>query len=507
MGQQTPSPVVASTLNMQGNIDPSHLQIAGRGNHRRGTPTKMLSVPSVHRPKDFRLGRGESGHRPLFPQPSHSLPHLQDVHSLEGEELGPQRRPLHLHRYIRRLPPHPYPHALPEVPCLHSRRQALLLPSHAIRNKHRTSYILPGCDRGSQTPPQQRNLSLGLHRRLAPLGQIAKNPRTTHIGHGQPSSEVGLHTQPEEVTTGAIPDHHLPGHFMVRHRPHPPPEQQSSGEGLHDGPGSPTAAFSPLEALPETPGLHQLRGTIHRVWAPTPQADHSDLPHIQGQEIPPTIAAVSATPPMVDPETELGGPCSHVHPASKHHNLDRRLENRVGGVSSLGSTVSGVWSHEESLFHINTLECLAVTRSLLKLDPPKDSVILVRTDNTVVVSLINKQGSNKSKVLSRFLHELLALCARNRWTIRSRHLPGHLNTWADSLSRSHPVRAEWPLSPQSFQQLRTHLSPEIDLFAHPGNAKLPAFGCPFPFPSATVVDALATNRNRWKKIYLFPLQT
>ena len=38
---------------------------------------------------------------------------------------------------------------------------------------------------------------------------------------------------------------------------------------------------------------------------------------------------------MVDPETELGGPCSHVHPASKHHSLDRRLENRVvGGIFS-----------------------------------------------------------------------------------------------------------------------------------------------------------------------------
>ena len=47
----------------------------------------------------------------------------------------------------------------------------------------------------------------------------------------------------------------------------------------------------------------------------------------------------------------------------------------------------------------------------------------------------------------------------------------------------------------------------IDLFVHPGNAKLPAFGCPFPFPSATVVDALATNWYRWKRIYLFPPST
>ena len=107
------------------------------------TPTEMLSVPSLHRPKDFRLGRGESGHRPLFPQPSHSRSHLLEVHSLEAAELGPQRRPLHLHRHIRRLPPHPHPHALPEVPCLQSRRQALLHPSHAIRDKHRPSHFSP----------------------------------------------------------------------------------------------------------------------------------------------------------------------------------------------------------------------------------------------------------------------------------------------------------------------------------------------------------------------------
>lgn len=176
-----------------------------------------------------------------------------------------------------------------------------------------------------------------------------------------------------------------------------------------------------------------------------------------------------------------------------------------GGVSSRSDTVSGLWTRDESLFHINTLECLAVTRSLQSLSPPRNSVILVRTDNTVVVSLINKQGSNKSRTLSLFLHDLLSLCSQHSWTLRARHLPGHLNTWADSLSRSLPIRAEWSLSQESFQQLTAlHHQPQIDLFAHPGNAKLPSFGCPFPFPTATVVDALASDWNQWESIYLFP---
>ena len=46
--------------------------------------------------------------------------------------------------------------------------------------------------------------------------------------------------------------------------------------------------------------------------------------------------------------------------------------------------------------------------------------------------------------------------------------------------------------------------PQIDLFAHPGNAKLPQFGCLFKHPSATIIDALTTDWNRWHSIYLFP---
>ena len=197
---------------------------------------------------------------------------------------------------------------------------------------------------------------------------------------------------------------------MVGQRPHPPLEQQSSGEGSHDGPRNPPATFPPLEKIPETPGINKLCGTIHRVWAPSPQADHPDLPKLQGQEIPATIAAVPTTPPMVDPDTEPGSPSSHVHPTSQPHGLDKTPRKQGGG----GGIFSGIHGQRrlvprrEPPPHKHP----GMTRSLLLLKPPQGSVLLVRTDNTVVVSLINKQGSNKSKILSRFLHELLTLCAR-----------------------------------------------------------------------------------------------
>ena len=178
-----------------------------------------------------------------------------------------------------------------------------------------------------------------------------------------------------------------------------------------------------------------------------------------------------------------------------------------GGVSSLNQEAWGVWSTRERTWHINWKECLAVQpvlNTLLALLPPHGSSLLVRTDNTVVVALINKQGSNTSRGLNKLASKLLHTCDLHSWTIRASHIPGSHKTWADSLSRERPVRSEWSVSKESFQLLTKIRSPMIDLFAHPGNAKLPTFGCPFRHQSATVFDALTADWKRWGSIYLFP---
>ena len=295
---------------------------------------------------------------------------------------------------------------------------------------------------------------------------------------------------------------------MVGQRPHPPPEQQSSGEGPHDGPRNPPATFPPLEKIPETPGINKLCGTIHRVWAPSPQADHPDLPKLQGQEIPATIAAVPTTPPMVDPDTEPGSPRSHVHPTSQPHGLDKTPRKQGGG----GGIFSGIHGQR---------------RLVPRREPPPHKhpgmssrdTISPLTETSTGVSSPGKDGQHCSGVpyqqtRVKQKQDLVSLPARASNTVRTEQIdnpikaptrpPQHMGRLP--LSES-PSENGVSLSPQSFQQLRTLLYPVIDLFAHPGNAKLPAFGCPFPFPSATVVDALATNWYRWKRIYLFPPST
>ena len=175
-----------------------------------------------------------------------------------------------------------------------------------------------------------------------------------------------------------------------------------------------------------------------------------------------------------------------------------------GGVCSQGHTVWGTWSSTETTCHINALECLAVLYCLQTLKPSPNCTILIRTDNSVVVSLINNQGSNKSSYLNKVLQRILNLCDQNQWNLIARHIPGHLNSWADSLSRNHPVKSEWTITEASFWKISAQIHPQIDLFAHPGNAKLQKFGCLFPHPMATVIDAMSANWNQWEVLYLFP---
>ena len=154
----------------------------------------------------------------------------------------------------------------------------------------------------------------------------------------------------------------------------------------------------------------------------------------------------------------------------------------------------GTWSLPESKLHINHLELKAVYLALKEFqDLCIDKIVLVATDNTTVVSYINKKGGMRSGPLCALLWRILTWCTRNQVTLKARHIPGRLNVVADKLSRlGQTIQTEWSLLPEVFQALcsRWH-RPQIDLFATRFNNKLPLFVSPVPDSLATAVDALS----------------
>ncbi len=82
---------------------------------------------------------------------------------------------------------------------------------------------------------------------------------------------------------------------------------------------------------------------------------------------------------------------------------------------------------------------LAVFRALKHfLMDLRDYHVLVRTDNTAVVSYINHQGGLCSNPLYRFAYQILVWFQGKLLSLRAVHIPGHLNMGADILSRQAP---------------------------------------------------------------------
>ena len=169
-------------------------------------------------------------------------------------------------------------------------------------------------------------------------------------------------------------------------------------------------------------------------------------------------------------------------------------------------TARGCWSLPESKLHINYLELKAVVLALKEFQNIcSGRIVLVATDNTTVVSYINKEGGMRSGPLCALLWRILTWCTKKQVTLKARHIPGRLNVVANKLSRlGQTIQTEWSLLPEVFKTLcnRWHL-PQIDLFATRFNKKLPQFVSPVPDPLAIAVDALTLP---WEDLdaYAFP---
>ena len=176
------------------------------------------------------------------------------------------------------------------------------------------------------------------------------------------------------------------------------------------------------------------------------------------------------------------------------------------GAHLLDQNVSGVWSAQEKLLHINLLEMKAL---FLALQAFQEDVaghhVTAMCDNSTVVAYVNKQGGTVSRSLCLLTSRLL------RWTesfdvhLEARYLPGESNVLADVLSRrGQVVGTEWSLHPQVARALlRTWGNPSIDLFATCLNAKLPLYCSLVPDPQAVFEDAF---RHPWDDLdlYAFP---
>ena len=144
-----------------------------------------------------------------------------------------------------------------------------------------------------------------------------------------------------------------------------------------------------------------------------------------------------------------------LHPIKHALQLFTDASKEGWGAHLNDNTARGSWSLPESKLHINYLELKAVLLALKEFrDLCTGQIVLVATDNTTVVSYINKEGGMRSGPLCVLLWRILTWCSQRQITLKARHIPGRLNVIADKLSRlGQTIQTKWSLLPAVFQRL------------------------------------------------------
>ena len=182
-----------------------------------------------------------------------------------------------------------------------------------------------------------------------------------------------------------------------------------------------------------------------------------------------------------------------LHPEEHNILIFTDASNQGWGAHLENMTVSGNWTDQEKLLHINVLELKAVFRALKSFqNSVQNKRILIASDNATVVSYLNKQGGTHSWDVCLLVWCILAYCNPRNILIRARHFQGCLNVIADSLSRRDKIiQREWSLHPQIFTLIcKVWHTPMVDMFATKMNHKLPLYVSPVPDANALNIDAL-----------------
>ena len=125
-----------------------------------------------------------------------------------------------------------------------------------------------------------------------------------------------------------------------------------------------------------------------------------------------------------------------------------------------------MWSAQETKYHINILDLLAVKLAIQTFTKYRGvKAIHLQVDNIVALTYLMKMGGTQNLKMVELAKEIWEYLLKWGITITVEYLPSELNVTADWESRNILDSSEWMLSHQIFQKVcQIRGFPEIDLF-------------------------------------------
>lgn len=172
------------------------------------------------------------------------------------------------------------------------------------------------------------------------------------------------------------------------------------------------------------------------------------------------------------------------------------------GVMCNGERSNGFWDSVESQNHINQLELKAAFIGLQCFASNiRSSEILLRIDNTVAISYINRMGGIQYTHLNDIARRIWKWCEERQLYVFASYIKSKDNVEADEESRRMNIDTEWNLSTIAFNNIVDEFGqPEIDLFASRLNTKCQRYISWKRDPSAFNVDAFTID---WSPYFFY----
>ena len=379
----------------------------------------------------------------------------------------------------------------------------------------------------SSTPIRSERLTLGLYQ--TSCGSYSLAPSVRYSNHSLPGrllvgrelqvppgaapsedsrahSTVGLPSEFGEVFPDSLSNSVLSGSFF-RHSEASgtPPTPQSSGVAISGAGDHSSLVLSRqyLAGVPWSPSqCHGFDSSVQVIHAPSSTSLPEVLFSAQGHSFP-TCSPFPSSQESLSSVGFSGVPSAGqvLLPSSSSVDFLRRVQPRLGSFSSSLPCVRRLVSSGVSPSH----QLAGASSSLSGPSELRDLIfgqsILIRSDNSTVVSYINHQGGTRSPSLCNLTLDLWDWCRERGIYLSASHVPGEDNLLADFLSRGKFLPSEWTLNHSVFQRICLAFPPpEIDLFASAQTFQLPKYFSRVQDPQAWAIDAMSFP---WPGLRLF----
>ena len=414
-----------------------------------------------------------------------------------------------VNRPSRRLPSHPHPPKLKEVPKVLPKVAGVSVHFPSLRTSHSPSGLYNDCKRGEADGPVKGNQTSPIPGRLADQGPVSGRSTSEHSDSGRSDSILRVDNKSGEVRTKTnsgvlLRGLQIPSRFSPC-KTHSREMAQTSG---FDPTNQVKTCFD-CKMFDVTNWVACLNGEDGPGGTPSHEALSVSSPGAL------EISSVVGHPPSLD-RNHFSIP----RMVAESHKCDERFRpssqrpqyptlyrpsNEGWGAHLEQTSAKGLWSdREKSYTKISRAEGGFSGPS--KVQGPVSKPNSVSCHRQLNSGSLHKQTRrNSSAEMCALLWKIMTWCHHYQITLKARHIPGCLNVMANLLSRSNQVQStEWSLHPQVFKQICLKwFTPHVDLFAIRLNHKVPLYVSPVLDQNAWDIDALNIN---WSGLtaYAFP---